>query len=119
MDKSTESQNIKSERSGKVTKESGGESNQERGGENRQLKKRNGSAAKGPIETHRSEKTHRTQISNNNDKNKQTRPVRPTNTRKEIVFPRKMSSLNQFKLVSNLGDGAYSKVFKVKRIADG
>lgn len=30
-----------------------------------------------------------------------------------------MSNLNQFKLISNLGDGAYSKVFKVKRIADG
>ena len=30
-----------------------------------------------------------------------------------------MSNLNQFKLISSLGDGAYSKVFKVKRIADG
>lgn len=32
---------------------------------------------------------------------------------------RKASTLSQFKLISNLGDGAYSKVFKVKRIADG
>ena len=32
---------------------------------------------------------------------------------------RKASNLNQFKLMANLGDGAYSKVFKVKRIADG
>lgn len=30
-----------------------------------------------------------------------------------------MSNLSQFKLISNLGDGAYSKVFKAKRIADG
>jgi len=27
--------------------------------------------------------------------------------------------LNQFKIISNLGDGAYSKVYKVKRIVDG
>ena len=29
------------------------------------------------------------------------------------------SMLDQFQLISNLGDGAYSKVYKVKRIADG
>ena len=27
--------------------------------------------------------------------------------------------MNQFKIISNLGDGAYSKVYKVKRIVDG
>lgn len=27
--------------------------------------------------------------------------------------------MNQFKIISNLGDGAYSKVYKVKRIIDG
>ena len=27
--------------------------------------------------------------------------------------------MNQFKIISNLGDGAYSKVYKVKRILDG
>ena len=26
--------------------------------------------------------------------------------------------MNQFKIISNLGDGAYSKVYKVKRIVD-
>ena len=29
------------------------------------------------------------------------------------------ATLDQFKMVDNLGDGAYSKVYKVKRLADG
>jgi hypothetical protein len=74
------------------------------------------------METQRSEKTTKTQktqlSSNNNDRTRIGRSGK-SNARKEGSGFRKMSNLNQFKLISNLGDGAYSKVFKVKRIADG
>lgn len=79
------------------------------------------------METQRSEKTTKTQktqhsTTKNNDYNNERarngRSGKSTN-KKEMSGVRKMSNLNQFKLISNLGDGAYSKVFKVKRIADG
>jgi NIMA (never in mitosis gene a)-related kinase 1/4/5 len=43
----------------------------------------------------------------------------PSSTSLKAATQRQGATLNQFKLMSNLGDGAYSKVYKVKRIADG
>ena len=68
------------------------------------------------METQRSEKTTKTQKTQQSNNNQQ-KGITKSNSRKDGF--RKMTNLNQFKLVSKLGDGAYSKVFKVKRLADG